>query len=146
MCFSFSAWGESLFMSVQTTFLVVMYFYYTKKAVLCVLFPVLYGSIFYALVSGLTPMSVLVQLVSMQVVFVIISRVCVCFGYVLGYSARNSITPILLKGNEHKNYCENAFKRRGYLICVCSCQISSFGKLYWKSESFKIVESITYVI
>lgn len=96
MCFSFSAWGESLFMSVQTTFLVVMYFYYTKKAVLCVLFPVLYGSIFYALVSGLTPMSVLVQLVSMQVIFVIISRVSVCFVYVLGDSARNSPTLIII--------------------------------------------------
>ena len=98
MCSSFSAWGESLFMSVQTTFLVVMYFYYTKKAVLCVLFPVLYGSIFYALVSGLTPMSVLVQLVSMQVVFVIISRVSVCFGYVLWDSARNFTTLIIIEG------------------------------------------------
>lgn len=99
MCFCFSAWGESLFMSVQTTFLVVMYFYYTKKPLFCVLFPVVYSSIFYALVSGLTPMSVLVQLVSMQVVFIIISRVSVglfwlCFGCVFWDSARNSTTPI----------------------------------------------------
>lgn len=33
-----------------------------------------------------------------------------------------------------------------FLICVCSCQISSFGKLYWKSVSFEIVGLITYVI
>lgn len=95
--FPFSAWGESLFMSVQTTFLVVMYFYYTKKAVLCVLFPVLYGSIFYALVSGLTPMSVLVQLVSMQVVFVIISRLLqIVANFQNGHTGQLSFIMVLL--------------------------------------------------
>ena len=52
-----------------------MYFYYTNKVLLCVLFPLLYGGIVYALISGITPMSVLIQLASMQVAFIVISRV-----------------------------------------------------------------------
>ena len=62
-------------MSIQTVILVVMYFYYTNKALLAILFPLLYGAIVYTLVSGLTPMAVLVQLVSLQVVFIVVSRV-----------------------------------------------------------------------
>lgn len=66
-------------MSIQTTLLVVMYFYYTNKPLLAVLFPLLYGAIVYVLVSGLTPMAVLVQLVSLQVAFLVISRVSAAF-------------------------------------------------------------------
>ncbi|KAL9965803.1 hypothetical protein ACROYT_G029650 [Oculina patagonica] len=72
--FPFSAWGESLFMSIQTCLLVMMYFYYTNKPLSAVIFPFLYGAICYVLVSGLTPMSVLVQFMSFNVVFLIISR------------------------------------------------------------------------
>ena len=62
-------------MSVQTALLITMYFYYTNKTLLSALFPVLYGGVVYVLVSGLTPMAVLVQLVSLQVAFIAISRV-----------------------------------------------------------------------
>lgn len=62
-------------MSVQTTLLVVMYLYYTNKALLAVLFLPFYAAIVYTLVSGLTPMAVLVKLVSLQVVFIVVSRV-----------------------------------------------------------------------
>ena len=62
-------------MSIQTVLLICLYFYYTNKALLVLLFPVLYGGIFYVLVSGLTPMAVLVQLVSLQIVFLGVSRV-----------------------------------------------------------------------
>ena len=71
----FSAWGESLFMSVQTCLMVVMYFYYTSRPLPGVVFPFLYGGICYVLTSGLTPMSFLVQFVSLNVVFLVISRV-----------------------------------------------------------------------
>ena len=78
-CFSlhFSAWGESLFMSIQTCLMVVMYFYYTSRPLPGVVFPFLYGGICYVLVSGLTPMSFLVQFVSLNVVFLVISRVSI---------------------------------------------------------------------
>jgi len=72
--FPFSAWGESLFMSIQTCLMVVMYFYYTSRPLPGVVFPFLYGGICYVLVSGLTPMSFLVQFVSLNVVFLVISR------------------------------------------------------------------------
>lgn len=62
-------------MSVQTTLLVVMYLYYTNKALLAVLFLPFYAAFVYTLVSGLTPMAVLVKLVSLQVVFIVVSRV-----------------------------------------------------------------------
>ena len=62
-------------MSIQTVLLICLYFYYTNKALLVLLFPVLYGGIFYVLVSGLTPMAILVQLVSLQIVFLGVSRV-----------------------------------------------------------------------
>ena len=79
LCFSlhFSAWGESLFMSVQTCLMVVMYFYYTSRPLPGVVFPFLYGGICYVLTSGLTPMSFLVQFVSLNVVFLVISRVSI---------------------------------------------------------------------
>ena len=75
--FLFSAWGESLFMSVQTCLMVVMYFYYTSRPLPGIVFPILYSGICYVLVSGLTPMSFLVQFVSLNVVFLVISRVSI---------------------------------------------------------------------
>ena len=73
--FHFSAWGESLFMSIQTCLMVVMYFYYTSRPLPGIIFPFLYCAICYVLVSGLTPMAFLVQFVSLNVVFLVISRV-----------------------------------------------------------------------
>ena len=55
----------------------MMYLYYTNKALLAVIFPFLYSGICYVLVSGLTPMTVLVQLASLNVVFLAISRVSI---------------------------------------------------------------------
>ena len=75
--FHFSAWGESLFMSIQTCLMVVMYFYYTSRPLPGIIFPFLYGAICYVLVSGLTPMAFLVQFVSLNVVFLVISRVSI---------------------------------------------------------------------
>ncbi|XP_068686582.1 mannose-P-dolichol utilization defect 1 protein-like [Montipora foliosa] len=95
--FPFSSWGESLFMSVQTTFLVVVYFYYTNKVLLCVLFPLLYGGIVYALISGITPMSVLIQLASMQVAFIVISRlVQIVTNFRNGHTGQLSFIMVLL--------------------------------------------------
>jgi len=95
--FPFSAWGESLFMSIQTTLLVVMYFYYTNKPLLAVLFPLLYGAIVYVLVSGLTPMAVLVQLVSLQVAFLVISRLLqIVANFRNGHTGQLSFIMVLL--------------------------------------------------
>lgn len=73
--FCFSTWGESLFKAGQTCFLVILVFYYTNRPLAAVLFPFLYGAIVYVLLSGLTPIAVLVQLVSLNILFLIISRV-----------------------------------------------------------------------
>lgn len=85
--FHFSAWGESLFMSIQTCLMVVMYFYYTSQPLPGIIFPFLYGAICYVLVSGLTPMAFLVQFVSLNVVFLVISRVSIVpWGFFKSYS------------------------------------------------------------
>lgn len=95
--FPFSAWGESLFMSVQTTLLVVMYLYYTNKALLAVLFLPFYAAIVYTLVSGLTPMAVLVQLVSLQVVFIVVSRLLqIVTNFRNGHTGQLSFIMVLL--------------------------------------------------
>ena len=75
----FSAWGESVIKASQTSFLVVLFFYYTNRPLAAILFPFLYGGIVYILVSGLTPMAVLVQLVSLNILFLFIGRVSVFF-------------------------------------------------------------------
>ena len=73
--FCFSTWGESLFKACQTCFLVFLYFYYTKRTVAAILFPFLYGAIAYVLLSGLIPISILVQLTSLNILLLSISRV-----------------------------------------------------------------------
>jgi len=73
--FPFSTWGESLFKACQTCFLVVLFFYYTNRPLAAVLFPFLYGAFVYVLLSGMTPIAVLVQLVSLNILFLSISRV-----------------------------------------------------------------------
>lgn len=95
--FPFSAWGEALFMSVQTALLITMYFYYTNKTLLSALFPVLYGGVVYVLVSGLTPMAVLVQLVSLQVAFIAISRLLqIVANFRNGHTGQLSFIMVLL--------------------------------------------------
>lgn len=73
--FCFSTWGESSFKACQTCFLVFLYFYYTKRTVAAILFPFLYGAIAYVLLSGLIPISILVQLTSLNILLLSISRV-----------------------------------------------------------------------
>lgn len=75
----FSTWGESLFKASQTCFLVILFFYYTNRPLAAVMFPFLYGAIVYVLVSGLTPIAVLVQMVSLNILFLTISRVSFFF-------------------------------------------------------------------
>lgn len=73
--FPFSTWGESSFKACQTCFLVFLYLYYTKRTVAAILFPFLYGAIAYVLLSGLIPISILVQLTSLNILLLSISRV-----------------------------------------------------------------------
>ncbi|KAL9965797.1 hypothetical protein ACROYT_G029651 [Oculina patagonica] len=73
--FPFSTWGESLFKASQTTLLVILFLYYTHRPLAAAMFPFLYGAIVYVLVSGLAPITVLVQLVSLNILFLTISRV-----------------------------------------------------------------------
>ena len=73
--FCFSTWGESSFKACQTCFLVFLFFYYTKRTVAAILFPFLYGAIAYVLLSGLIPISILVQLTSLNILLLSISRV-----------------------------------------------------------------------
>lgn len=95
--FPFSSCGESFFMSIQTVLLICLYFYYTNKALLVLLFPVLYGGIFYVLVSGLTPMAVLVQLVSLQIVFLGVSRLLqIVANFRNGHTGQLSFIMVLL--------------------------------------------------
>ena len=78
ICWSFcwnSAWGESLFMSIQTTLLVILYFHYTGKSLVALLFPVLYAGVVFILLSGVIPVVVLVQMASLNILFIAISRV-----------------------------------------------------------------------
>ena len=53
----------------------MLLFYYTNRPLAAVLFPFLYGAIVYVLLSGLTPIAVLVQLVSLNILFLTVSRV-----------------------------------------------------------------------
>ena len=53
----------------------MLFFYYTNRPLAAILFPFLYGAIVYVLLSGLTPIVVLVQLVSLNILFLTISRV-----------------------------------------------------------------------
>ena len=73
--FCFSTWGESSFKACQTCFLVFLFFYYTKRTVAAILFPFLYGAIACVLLSGLIPISILVQLTSLNILLLSISRV-----------------------------------------------------------------------
>ncbi|XP_068685913.1 mannose-P-dolichol utilization defect 1 protein-like [Montipora capricornis] len=73
--FPFSSWGESVIKASQTSFVILLCFYYTNRHLAALLFPLLYGAIIYVLVSGIMPMFVLTQLVSLNVLFLSISRV-----------------------------------------------------------------------
>lgn len=73
--FPFSAWGESVIKASQTSLIVVLCFYFTNRRLAAVLFPFLYCAVVYVLVSGITPMDVLVKLVSLNIPFLCISRV-----------------------------------------------------------------------
>jgi len=57
----------------------MLFFYYSSRPLAAVLFPFLYGAIVYVVLSGLTPIAVLVQLVSLNILFLSISRVSFFF-------------------------------------------------------------------
>lgn len=95
--FPFSTWGESLFKACQTCFLVVLYFYYTKRPVAAISFPFLYGAIAYVLLSGLAPMSFLVQLASLNIPLLSISRVSqITTNFRNGHTGQLSFIMVLL--------------------------------------------------
>lgn len=71
----FSTWGEGCFMSAQTGLLIVLYFLYNKKILAAGVFPVIYSIIAYLLVSGNTPEHLVVKLFSLNVPFLIMSKV-----------------------------------------------------------------------
>ena len=62
-------------MSIQTTLLVILYFHYTGKSLVALLFPVLYAGVVFILLSGVIPVVVLVQMASLNILFIAISRV-----------------------------------------------------------------------
>lgn len=95
--FPFSAWGESFFMSIQGCLLILMYFYYTSQPLAAIIFPVLYGGIVYVLASGLTPMSVLTQFVSLNILFLATSRLIqIVANFRNGHTGQLSFIMVLL--------------------------------------------------
>ncbi|KAK3737399.1 hypothetical protein QZH41_019944 [Actinostola sp. cb2023] len=72
--FPFSTWGESFFMSVQTCLLIVIYFHYNRKPSVAALFCALYAVTVYVLLSKYMTPSLLVQLVSLNVPLMAISK------------------------------------------------------------------------
>lgn len=72
--YPFSTWGEACFMSVQTSLLVILYYVYNKKTMAAGVFPIIYGILVYLLVSGRTPDHLVIQLFSLNVPFLIISK------------------------------------------------------------------------
>jgi len=95
--FPFSSWGESVIKATQTSFLVVLCFYYTNRPLVAALLPVLYGAIVYVLVSGITPTSVLARLVSLSILFLVISRVSqIATNYGNGHTGQLSFVMVLM--------------------------------------------------
>jgi len=69
--FTFSAWGDALFLLIQTMLIAAMVLHYNYSSNLAAAFVAVFSVVLYALVSGLTPIDVLwsLQAVSVPIMF-----------------------------------------------------------------------------
>ncbi|XP_031561197.1 mannose-P-dolichol utilization defect 1 protein-like [Actinia tenebrosa] len=73
--FPFSTWGESFFLSLQTSLLVVMYFHYNRRSSMAAVFLAVYAVCIYGLLSKYMSLILLTQLFSLNVPLMAISKV-----------------------------------------------------------------------
>eukprot|EP00794_Sanderia_malayensis_P010726 gene10726-11874_t len=72
--FPFSAWGESLFMSIQDVILILLFFYYNNQLSMAFVFIPVYAGAFYVLSFGITPLYVLEKLQATCVIIMALSK------------------------------------------------------------------------
>ncbi|XP_071949457.1 mannose-P-dolichol utilization defect 1 protein-like [Antedon mediterranea] len=72
--FPFTAWGEALFLAIQTSIIIVLCLVYAKKSSYAVVYLVIYTGVMYVLLSGLTPVNVLATLQACNMPVMIVSR------------------------------------------------------------------------
>ncbi|XP_033638014.1 mannose-P-dolichol utilization defect 1 protein-like [Asterias rubens] len=72
--FPFSAWGEALFLAVQTSCIAALCFYFKEQMLQTILYVVGYISIMWALLSGLVPLHILAMLQGTNIASTILSK------------------------------------------------------------------------
>lgn len=74
MDFPFSAWGESLFLSLQNVILVMMIYMFCGQTLGLLLFAPLYAGVSYALCTSITPLDVVTKLQGSVLVIMLVSK------------------------------------------------------------------------
>ncbi|XP_022093802.1 mannose-P-dolichol utilization defect 1 protein-like isoform X2 [Acanthaster planci] len=72
--FPFSAWGEALFMAVQTTTIATLCFWYKEQTLQAILYVSGYLAIMLVLLSGATPLSILSAMQATNMPIVVLSK------------------------------------------------------------------------
>lgn len=73
--FPFSAWGEALFLAVQTSIIALLVVWYNHGSIVLVLsFMVAYGAAVYSLISGLTPVDILWSMQAANLPIIVVSK------------------------------------------------------------------------
>ncbi|KXJ09278.1 Mannose-P-dolichol utilization defect 1 protein [Exaiptasia diaphana] len=73
--FPFSTWGESFFMSIQTSLLIVLYFHFNRKPSSAAIFFAIYSMVVYILLSKYMYQHLLTQFMSLVIPLMAISKV-----------------------------------------------------------------------
>ncbi|XP_038050419.1 mannose-P-dolichol utilization defect 1 protein-like [Patiria miniata] len=72
--FPFSAWGEALFMAVQTSAIATLCFWYKEQTLQAILYVSGYLAVMWVLLSGVTPLSVLSAMQATNIPIVVLSK------------------------------------------------------------------------
>ncbi|XP_032243230.1 mannose-P-dolichol utilization defect 1 protein isoform X2 [Nematostella vectensis] len=72
--FPFSTWGESFFLCIQTSLLIILYFHFNRKPMIAALFCGLYAVSVYVLLSDKVSLDIHTKLVSLNVPLMAISK------------------------------------------------------------------------
>jgi len=149
--YPFSAWGESLFMLIETAAIAFLVLFYDGKKSTSVLFLISFTSALYVLMSGLTPVNVLWTLQASNLPLVIVGKLLQAFkNYSNSHTGQLSAitTVLLLLGSTARIF--TSIQETGDNLVVLIFVAATFANLvlfaqlvfYWKATNqFLLKES-----
>lgn len=77
-----SAWGDGVFLAVQTAVIALLVLHYGRRSILAAIFVASYAAIAYTLIGGIVPLHVLWSMQVLNVPIVVAGKVRIFFFYI----------------------------------------------------------------